>query len=536
MVRGTFLITSGAYAGPDFVSTFGFLPPAFLPIGNRRLYELHAELTAGTDSRKILSVPEDFMIEDHERARLMTLGFDIIPVKTDISLGASIAQVLETGEVTSGKLEILHGDTYIFELPADKTDIVSEGTSSDYYAWAEYRVHPSGRIAFFDSLMAGQSAARGGVRSVLSGYFCFDDANLYRTALATSDYQFVPSLNTYSKTRPLQPVQTGRWLDFGHLDRYYKSRADITTERAFNSMEISRGSVRKSSKDPFKMTAETDWFESLPRTLKTFTPQFLGTHADNGRTGYETEHLFLSPLSDLHVFGRLPAFVWQRIFHSCDAFLTACRNHRPGNSLINCEVLYHEKTLARLDLFSQQSGTSLSDGWRYEGQPMPGLQDIAEQCAKAIPAASQNHLQIMHGDFCFSNIFYDFRADTIRVVDPRGYVADGHPTIFGDIRYDIAKLYHSVIGEYDSIISGVYALEGETSHDLVLNFPQTAHRLQRQTDFRQRTFGGLGIPESAAEPISVLLFLSMLPLHDDRPDRQLAFLANALRLFQGLDT
>ena len=162
MVRGTFLITSGAYAGPDFVSTFGFLPPAFLPVGNRRLYELHAELTAGTDSRKILSVPEDFMIEDHERARLMTLGFDIIPVKTDISLGASIAQVLETGEVTSGKLEILHGDTYIFELPADKTDIVSEGTSSDYYAWAEYRVHPSGRIAFFDSLMAGQTAARGG--------------------------------------------------------------------------------------------------------------------------------------------------------------------------------------------------------------------------------------------------------------------------------------------------------------------------------------------------------------------------------------
>ena len=95
MVCGTFLITSGAYAGPDFVSTFGFLPPAFLPIGNRRLYELHAELTAGTDSRKILSVPEDFMIEDHERARLMTLGFDIIPVKNDISLGASIAQVLE---------------------------------------------------------------------------------------------------------------------------------------------------------------------------------------------------------------------------------------------------------------------------------------------------------------------------------------------------------------------------------------------------------------------------------------------------------
>ena len=61
------IITSGAYAGPDFVSTFGLLPPAFLPVGNQRLYELQAELIDKNDSRKIISVPDDFMIEDHER-------------------------------------------------------------------------------------------------------------------------------------------------------------------------------------------------------------------------------------------------------------------------------------------------------------------------------------------------------------------------------------------------------------------------------------------------------------------------------------
>ena len=70
--------------------------------------------------------------------------------------------------MTSGKLEILHGDTYIFGLPTDKTDIVSEGTSSDYYTWAEYEATPSGGIAFFDGLRAGQSATREGARPVLS--------------------------------------------------------------------------------------------------------------------------------------------------------------------------------------------------------------------------------------------------------------------------------------------------------------------------------------------------------------------------------
>ena len=533
---GTFLITSGAYAGQDFISTVGLLPPAVLPVGNRRLYELQAEITATTESRKLLSVPDDFIIEDYELERLKILEFEIVPVETGISLGASIAQALEKARVESGKLEILHGDTYIPDLPMDKTDIVSEGSSSEYYDWAEYRMKAGGGFEFFDGLMTGQSNTNGGARQVLSGYFCFEESDVYITALDDADRQFIPSLNEYSKTRPLQPIPTKYWLDFGHLDLYYKSRATITTERSFNSIDISRRSVRKYSDDAVKMAAEMDWYQTIPQTLKTFTPQFLGVHSNNGRAGYEIEHLYLSPLSDLHVFGRLPTFVWQRIFQSCDAFLTACRVHKPEDSLLNCEGLYLKKTLARLDVFGRNTSTSLSDGWRYNGKATPGLQNIAELCAGAIPDTSESHLQVMHGDFCFSNIFYDFRAANIRVVDPRGHLEDGHSTVFGDIRYDIAKLYHSVIGEYDTIISGVYELEGEFSNDMVLNFPQTADLLERQDVFRQRTFGGIGIPESAAEPISVLLFLSMLPLHKDRPDRQRAFLANALRLFQELNT
>ena len=124
----------------------------------------------------------------------------------------------------------------------------------------------------------------------------------------------------------------------------------------------------------------------------------------------------------------------------------------------------------------------------------------------------------MHGDFCFSNIFYDFRADTIRVVDPRGYVADGHPTIFGDIRYDIAKLYHSVIGGYDSNHLWHLLIRESNINRPANQLSRTAHLMERQADFRQRTFGGLEVSDSAAEPISILLFLSMLPLHADRPD------------------
>ena len=55
-----------------------------------------------------------------------------------------------------------------------------------------------------------------------------------------------------------------------------------------------------------------------------------------------------------------------------------------------------------------------------------------------------------------------------------------------------------------------------------------------QRVFIERQFAGYTVERSSAAEISILLFLSMLPLHNDRPDRQQAFLTNALRLFKNL--
>ena len=65
-VVGTFIITSAAYADPDFVSTFGLLPPAFLPVGNKRLYQVQANLISHLKCRKLLSIPSNFDIHENE--------------------------------------------------------------------------------------------------------------------------------------------------------------------------------------------------------------------------------------------------------------------------------------------------------------------------------------------------------------------------------------------------------------------------------------------------------------------------------------
>ncbi len=53
---------------------------------------------------------------------------------------------------------------------------------------------------------------------------------------------------------------------------------------------------------------------------------------------------------------------------------------------------------------------------------------------------------VIHGDPTFSNMKINEKGDAI-FFDPRGYF--GSLKIFGDPMYDFAKLYYSVVGNYD---------------------------------------------------------------------------------------
>ncbi|MAF49210.1 MAG: hypothetical protein QGH73_17900 [Rhodospirillales bacterium] len=518
----TFLITSGAYVGPEFTSEFGQIPPAFLPVGNRRLYEHQAEWVSGFTGRRLISLPADFIIPATDAERLDQLGFNIISVPPNLSLGKSVLHVLAEAKATSGALSILHGDTLVHGIPIDAGDVVSEGITSSYYSWAEYERGETGAVRFFDGLPSGADE-----RCVLSGYFSFSDTALYISALESSGARFIEALNVYAAAKPLDIVGGSQWLDFGHMELYHQSVAKMPTHRAFNRLDISRRTAIKSSDDKFQMDAEANWYETIPHRLSIFMPRYLGRCPGNG---YETEYLYLSTLADLYVFGRLPVYVWQHIFQSCGEFMSLCGEYPTPGDTPSADDIYLEKTLQRLQEFSQLSGVDLDQSWTYAERALPGLKSIALENFEKIPAASENDLRIVHGDFCFSNIFYDFRANTIRTVDPRGHMGGTRPSIYGDARYDIAKLYHSVAGGYDFIIAGRYRLVDDGAHAISIDIPDLAGCGDVIGSFMDSSFAGRRPRDAASNPIAVLLYLSMLPLHADNPGRQRALLANALRL------
>ncbi|MFC5355619.1 phosphotransferase [Azospirillum himalayense] len=529
----TVLITSGAYVGTEFVAEFGRLPPAFLPVGNRRLYERQIErLRSANPARLLLSIPEDFTPDEFDLAKLEHLGVELVRVPDNLRLGESVVFVLNVTAPGDGELRILHGDTLIEDIDFPQLDVVSVDSTDEYYLWAEWRDEDKGLPAVMDEF-----PTTGTGRQYLSGYFSFSSSHLLVQSITRARGDFIAGLMGYSGSRRLRPIKTGAWMDFGHLQTYYQSRTRMTTQRAFNDLQITGRVVAKSSHDARKMLAEAAWYEKLPPRLRTFTPHLLGVSTETSQISYEVEYLHHLPLSDLYVFGRLPQVVWRSIFRALDEWVTACSGYQPEAATQEIEAtrtLYREKTMERLERFAADTGLDLDGHWVLNGQELPSLRAITEAAAAAVRPPEEQDIRVIHGDLCFSNILYDFRTQRVKLIDPRALNGRGEPTIYGDRRYDLAKLHHSVVGLYDFIIAGQYRLDVRPDRRIEFALPTEGRIREIQEEFLRTRFGGLTLHDAASLPISILFFLSMLPLHADHPQRQMAMLANALRLYDTL--
>jgi hypothetical protein len=200
-------------------------------------------------------------------------------------------------------------------------------------------------------------------------------------------------------------------------------------------------------------------------------------------------------------------------------------------ALLANNKIYGSKTFSRLKTYASEANINLEKPWILNGIVVPSLHDIVLEMDAAIPQPQAQHLSIIHGDFCFSNILYNYKTQSVKVIDPRGLDLDGNETIYGDVRYDIAKLAHSVLGLYDYIIAGCYELEEASEYNLNFEIQVESSIIYIQKYFKSLQFGGMGLSQLSTYPILVHLFLSMLPLHSDHPNRQRAMLANALKLY-----
>ncbi|MBI1196841.1 MAG: capsular biosynthesis protein [Phenylobacterium sp.] len=525
------LIMSGAVVGQELAAEFGPLPPSFLPVGTRRLYELQLDALEGGEQFHMV-VPETFQVPAHDARRLAERGVELLPIPEGLRLGEAVVYAVNSVGAGEGPIHILHGDTLIGAPPLDRDDVIVGGPRMSEYAWAEMRRGDDGRVLSLDTTPAGEDGHEG--RPIAAGYFSFSSSLGLVRALSRMRGDFVAGVNRYLTERPVEMVETPEWLDFGHLQTFFQSRLAVTTARAFNTVRIDGLTARKTSVDRAKIRAEAHWLNAIPAPVQIHTARLLAHGVDDGRAFYETEYEFLPVVSELFVHGLLGRHSWMRILAACEALLAACAADRSEDSAdAALRTLCVDKTLARLERHARETGFPIDRPLRFDGQPTPSLVEIAERLAAGLDLESGRRECVMHGDLCFSNLLYDSRVRRVRALDPRGLVGE-RPGIYGDLRYDLAKLAHSAVGRYDQIIAGRYEAT-EHDGDFTLAFEEIAAQPWLEAALGETTIDGEPALSPTVRAAMTGLFLSMLPLHADRPDRQRAFVANALRLFRDLD-
>ncbi|WP_019520662.1 hypothetical protein [Faucicola boevrei] len=513
------LINSAAYVSPEFQAEVGVIPPCMLPIGNKKIIELQVDKLREIfgNEKIVLSLPKSYKLAINEANTLSELNIKTRYVPDEFTLAEAILYVLNTEtDSFEEQVRLLHGDTLIGNIPST-CNVVTVSKFPRAYNWHK------------EKLTTGEEV-------IWNGYFCFADRLNFVKSLAIARGEFVKAVNHYRETHAVELYETKEWHDCGHINPYFNARASITTQRSFNSLLINRGLVTKSSTNHKKMQAEINWFKSLPANLKKFAPQLIddGIGQDGVTPYYCLEFMPILPLNELYVHGRNPAIFWKNIFGLVKNYFEEARKSdlmlekNFDKIKSSSDRLYKDKTLFRIAKYAEDNNLDLNKQIIYQNKSLGSINDVIHDSIRKtldLPCVAT----IMHGDLCFSNMLFDARGQRIKVIDPRGIDEDDNLTILGNQTYDLAKLTHSVIGMYDFIIAGRYRLI-ENGDNLKIEFDIDDRLTLIQQNYLNTVFFQ-NITVKEVMPAVVLLFLSMLPLHDDRPDRQRAMLTNAFRLY-----
>ncbi|HHE3575765.1 phosphotransferase [Pasteurella multocida] len=512
------IINSAAYVIPEFRNEFGLIPPSFLPIGNKKLLSFQIDALRQnfpSENKIILSLPAQFTPSLDDYKLMTSLNIEPVFVEEGISLGMALLYLLNTVEYDNNDtLRLLHGDTLLNTFPLEK-DCIALARTQDDYAWE------------FESNAHNQL--------VWCGYFAFSSIRNFIRRLAKTQGDFTSAIHQYSKEIKCVSKEIEGWLDLGHINTYFRSRAAITTQRAFNDLKINNGVVWKSGTPPKKIEAEANWFQNLPVNLKRFAPQLIQSGLNDNKPFYETEYLPYLPLNEIFVHGENPPVFWENILGLISQYMNESQKvisiTKDNLSKIHLDSisLYKDKTFERLESYSSLVGINLDIPTKYDGVEQPSLRDIATECIKATLSLPEVP-SIVHGDLCLSNIMYDSRGNNIKVIDPRGMNTKQEFTLYGNQSYDLAKLCHSFIGLYDFIIADSFNIEKSTELGIKLTFNIDKRLEEIQELFMNKKLLP-NINNNEIIPATILLFLSMIPLHFDKPNRQEAMLANALRLY-----
>lgn len=523
---------------PEELQKLGKLPAIIYPVGQGIVFDyLLEQYETVADSLKVICYEMADDVEQSLSSR-RSKKLDLVRLKALGSLGDSIYAGLER---RNDSLIINFADTIVQDgFPESDGDYIfySEDYPSDVWTFFECE---DGVITDVWDKRSGLDA--GTLRKLFVGVFqlsneadfkiCLENAFRDKNDKMSSFYH---ALVLYSHHHPITPVRAENWFDIGHADKYYNSKLEVQA-REFNHITIdkNRGILRKSSDNKEKFIGEILWYLKLPADIEYVRPRIFSYSTNYNDPYVSMEYYSYHTVHELFLYGDLDYYQWMDVFGRIRFIYNDFKRYSVSDKHIQpaLQDVYLNKTLKRLERLrgDERFSKFFEKNIKINQVSYLSLDEICRILEIEIPKQlyDVDTFHIIHGDLCFANIMVDTNFSFIKVIDPRGEF--GKYDIYGDQRYELAKLFHSVDGKYDYIIKDLFRIDAEAENSRIdLKIFERKREFDLYEVFLKAFKDEIGEDREKIELIEALLFLSMIPLHGESLEHQYAMLATGIQI------
>lgn len=541
------LIPSAVIVPREMRKKFGELPTALFPLGNITMLEHIIKQYSGlVDQIYVVTSEKKELIEDY--VSIKKLPVKIIELDRVSTLGYTILSGIKCVAEDNGHIDYLYinfADSLLdASIPKDEHDFAYYATIRENDLWT-YFISKESKIADIKDKNGKTINASSfeNENKIFIGVFGINDASALKQLLEKYEHTsaidpFYQALYDYSEQKgEFDLISTTKWLDVGHAENYLKAKTNVAA-RAFNTINIDeeRGILKKTSDNKVKLVNEISWYLKLPNKLQYLFPRIYDYSLDLSEPYVSMEYYGYHTLHELLVYGNVTLAKWQNIFKKLQCAISDMENYRVFSTKPEFENsmndIYLNKTFTRLDKIREDSAFSafFTNPININGRQYLSLNEyialLPKLINKLVISTFNGYFNIIHGDLCFSNILIEDTYNFVRLIDPRGKF--GGFDIYGDERYELAKLLHTMEGNYDFIIEDMFDVSVDGSH---ISF-QMKRSAQDVLEIFKEVFSDRLVNIAGIRLIEATLFLSMIPLHSDYPKRQYAMLATGIQLLQ----
>ena len=456
----------------------------------------------------------------------------------DKDLGPAYSLYYASQSVDTPKGLVVLGDTF-FKFTSPKQALCEESfilydNVEDSSPWCMVEEENNQVLSFYDKPKENHQLK---TSKALIGVYGFNKWNKLQQSLnelcqnTKDNKELSEILDHYRGSTELKTVAAEQWFDCGNAHNLMTSRRDFFQKRFFNTLERNPllGTISKKSEISEKFLDEINYYSALPAELNILFPRVIKAQTKQKPYQLELEYYGYPTLAEVYVFESPYPSVWRRLFQHLSDLITYMQQYSQEDSYADQYFMYITRIEERITALKRESYIIKEliecPNLVINGQQYKNFDQLWPRITQNINTMIKDTTNyVIHGDMCFSNILYNFSSDIIKFVDPRG--SFGQKGIYGDSRYDIAKLFHSTHGLYDFITNDLFDINVEENIiHLEIFTPDSVQTVQKE--FEQIFFEQF--KRSEITLITGLLFVSMGVFHHDYPARQQAFYCQGIK-------